>query len=403
MRMLSRSCSQAPARASAASIAPTIGARTRSASVRARPQLGSAGQASAQRSTGSRSSASAYAVRPQHRRRSRRGRPVDLGEQDVLLGIRIGSQPNAATISRSARAQRATVRRRRCGRWRSARRDTSCPSPCSCQPRWSGTWKPGMCAARRQLLAQIARKQLARPVLAALGDDVFQPRMLAVAAVAIVALQPHHRLAPRRAGRRARRRRPAWPGGDRSPACCGSCRGRRRGRNCSPAARRPRTARRSPRSLVSTSIVLSLGCREADLELPRQVALAVERVAPPRRAGHLLAVDPRSRDRRAVFGSRASTASRASASSRRCTASRRRRRHRRHGAHDVAACRQGRQQRLVDPGDRRLQIPLQDAVKLDALPRRDPQRAIGVAVGQRVERQVLVRGQPRRPGCGRAP
>ena len=32
-------------------------------------------------------------------------------------------------------------------------------------------------------------------------------------------------------------------------------------------------------------------------------------------------------------------------------------------------------------------------MKLDALARRDPQRPVGIAVGERVERQVLVGGQ----------
>ena len=33
-------------------------------------------------------------------------------------------------------------------------------------------------------------------------------------------------------------------------------------------------------------------------------------------------------------------------------------------------------------------------MKLDALPRRDPQRAVGITVGERVEGEILVGGQP---------
>ena len=50
-----------------------------------------------------------------------------------------------------------------------------------------------------------------------------------------------------------------------------------------------------------------------------------------------------------------------------------RRRRRRDGAHDIAAGSQCRQQRGIDLGDRRFEPGLDDAVKLDALPRRDPQ------------------------------
>src|SRR5439155_22507854 len=70
-----------------------------------------------------------------------------------------------------------------------------------------------------------------------------------------------------------------------------------------------------------------------------------------------------------------------------------RRRYRGHRAHHIAAGRQTRQQRLVDRCDRRLQPRFQYAVKLDALPRRDTQRAIGITVGKIVEREVLVGGQ----------
>ncbi len=71
-----------------------------------------------------------------------------------------------------------------------------------------------------------------------------------------------------------------------------------------------------------------------------------------------------------------------------------RRRHGRHGADDVAARRQRRQQGLVDLGDRGLQTRFDDAVKLDALPCRNPQRPVGPSAGDRVEAEILLRGQP---------
>src|SRR5215472_18800294 len=56
----------------------------------------------------------------------------------------------------------------------------------------------GHCKARhwpawREGLAEIIRKPLTRPYLAALGDHIFQPGMSAVAAVAPITMQPHHR------------------------------------------------------------------------------------------------------------------------------------------------------------------------------------------------------------------
>jgi hypothetical protein len=40
---------------------------------------------------------------------------------------------------------------------------------------------------------EIVRKALARPVFAVLGDYVFEAGMAAIAAVAMIAVQPHHR------------------------------------------------------------------------------------------------------------------------------------------------------------------------------------------------------------------
>src|SRR5271166_906661 len=71
-----------------------------------------------------------------------------------------------------------------------------------------------------------------------------------------------------------------------------------------------------------------------------------------------------------------------------------RRRGRRHGAHDIAAGRQCRQQRRVDLADSPFERGLDDAVKLDALPGCDPERPIGVTIGERVEGEILLRSEP---------
>ena len=118
-----------------------------------------------------------------------------------------------------------------------------------------------------------------------------------------------------------------------------------------------------------------LGDRQPDLEFARQVSLAIERVGllgslslvPP-----FLAVDPdfvigpglRQQVSREAPGVGFEPVMHRIADWRR---------HRRHRAHDVAARGQGRQQGLVNLGDRPLQAGFDDAVELDALPRRDPQ------------------------------
>ena len=58
-------------------------------------------------------------------------------------------------------------------------------------------------------------------------------------------------------------------------------------------------------------------------------------------------------------------------------------------ADDVAAGAQRREQRLVDAGDRWLELALEDAVILDALAGRDPQGVVGKLTGDGVEREVL--------------
>ncbi len=64
-----------------------------------------------------------------------------------------------------------------------------------------------------------------------------------------------------------------------------------------------------------------------------------------------------------------------------------------HVAHDVAAGGQRRQQGVVDRRDVGLEILLDHAVELNALPCGQPERAVAVAVGEFVERQILRGGQ----------
>ena len=52
---------------------------------------------------------------------------------------------------------------------------------------------------------------------------------------------------------------------------------------------------------------------------------------------------------------------------------------------------------LVDAGDGGLEVALEHAVELEALPGGDPQRAVAVLVGQSLEREVLLGGD----GAGR--
>ena len=66
--------------------------------------------------------------------------------------------------------------------------------------------------------------------------------------------------------------------------------------------------------------------------------------------------------------------------------------HARHDvAIDIAAGRDRVDQRLVDGSEGLLEFALDDAVQLEGLPGRQPQRAVGVATRDRIERQPLLR------------
>ena len=58
---------------------------------------------------------------------------------------------------------------------------------------------------------------------------------------------------------------------------------------------------------------------------------------------------------------------------------------------------------VVDAGDGRLQVALEDAVELDALPAREAQRAVGVLAGQVVQGEVLLRRHAARRGSCSGP
>ena len=129
--------------------------------------------------------------------------------------------------------------------------------------------------------------------------------------------------------------------------------------------------------------------RDAGLELPREVDVAVERLL--LLGGHLLlAVEPD-----LVVGLRRGPKPLGDAA--RGGAHRQVRLvvHRRGAAHhvavDVAAGSEGGHQAVVDLGDGRLQPALQHPVELEALPGGDAEGAVGPAVGDFLEREVLVR------------
>jgi hypothetical protein len=130
---------------------------------------------------------------------------------------------------------------------------------------------------------------------------------------------------------------------------------------------------------------------EADLELPRQVGRAVERLVLSRGAVVLAGDEDRmvragARQQRGGEHARALLEHRVDGVA-----------HRRGGGHDVprdvAAGGEGGQQRLVDRGDGSAQVALGDAVELDGLARGDAQGAVAVAVSQMVEREILRRRQ----------
>ena len=132
-------------------------------------------------------------------------------------------------------------------------------------------------AAWFERFAEVFREPVAGPGLPVLGDHVFEPGMAAIAAVAMIAVQPHHRC--RRVEQILRLDK-----GDRSGEAGVGLRvvvG-----HSVPAAEQEivpgeplALEQRHDRQIVGQHVDrVVLGDREADLEFARQIALAVERV-----------------------------------------------------------------------------------------------------------------------------
>ena len=144
---------------------------------------------------------------------------------------------------------------------------------------------------------------------------------------------------------------------------------------------------------VDIGAVVVRGC-DGGLELAREIALSVDRLGLGRRCalGDLVAVEPdlvigpgpRQQARRdlARHGERLIAQP---------TGQRRRAAH--HVALHVAAGAERRDQRVVQGADGSFQVALHHAVKLVVLSRRDPQRAVAVAPRQLVEHEILIGGE----------
>jgi len=192
------------------------------------------------------------------------------------LGIRIGSLRKRSTISRNA----ARIR--------------DCP-PSMMRPLGTGDAEVELSvallvpaemvgdrerqhlAARLEVFAEIFREAFAGPVFAVLGDDVFEPCVPAVAAVAVIAVQPHHRC-------RCLEQIPRFNEGDRG----GEPRVGLRVVVGHPVAAAEQeivpgevlsVEQRDDREIVGQDVDrVVFGDREADLEFSRQISLAIEGV-----------------------------------------------------------------------------------------------------------------------------
>ena len=142
--------------------------------------------------------------------------------------------------------------------------------------------------------------------------------------------------------------------------------------------------------------------RDRDLELARHVGAAVDRLVFRLATGDLLAVDPD-----LVPGAAFRQQVRADRL--------RQPRHlgmrpalpwidtRDHVAVHVAACRDGVEHRVVHAADREAQVALDDAVELDGLPRRQPQRAVATLDARSSPPPAIAAASARRPARAAAP
>jgi hypothetical protein len=139
------------------------------------------------------------------------------------------------------------------------------------------------------------------------------------------------------------------------------------------------------------------GERESGLEFARQIDLAIDRLGGggivARQMREDLAVEPDvvigAAARGKAIGNRLGKALHLLVDG---VGVRRGRRH--HVALHVAAGAERRQQTFVDGGNGMFEVGLQHAMQLNALPRRDAQRAVGVGLGNAIEREILVRRDP---------
>jgi hypothetical protein len=242
---------------------------------------------------------------------------------------------------------------------------------------------------RRERLAEIGFELRLGPGLALLGDDVFEPRMLAVGAVAVLAVEADDgahggdEILGRDEGDRRRQARIGLRlvVGHAEAAA-----------EIEVVAGEPLALERGEDAEIVGQHVdrVVLGNGEADLELPRQVGAPVERVL--LRPGDALAVEP---DLVIGAGRREEPAREFARVALEPLVHRVADRRGAGGdvAHDVAAGRERRQHRLVDRGEERLQRRLDYAVELHALARRDAQAAVAEPVGEAVQREPLRRGE----------
>ena len=116
---------------------------------------------------------------------------IDLAEDDVLARHqdRIAAEPTHDVAQRGAQPRASIVDDAAAG---DRQAEIKLAVALSVPAEMVGHCEVWHRPARFERLAEIFRQAFARPFLAALGDDVFETRMAAIAAIAPVAVQPHH-------------------------------------------------------------------------------------------------------------------------------------------------------------------------------------------------------------------
>jgi hypothetical protein len=241
---------------------------------------------------------------------------------------------------------------------------------------------------RRQRPAPPHRQLRRQPVHAAIVDRVLQPRMLPVGAVAVVALNRHHRL--------RHRRRLVGPAEADHPAELRVGRMHAMGHPHAAADGDGEAGQRAvlldgdEAQVMRENIHIVVGRnRQRDLELPRQIGRSVERLLVRRLPAHALAVDPDF----AIGGGaghqmttqRHSLAIHVGMNGRQAGE---RRAH--HIAVHIAAGGDRVQSDLVQRADQSAQVLLPHPVKLHRLARGEAHRAAAVRLGAGIELQPLL-------------